>query len=862
MSAITDIRYVLTQKALDSFSDKFHIPKEVHLVLSNQNDTMHERPAGKIGLSKVSHFEILCRVYGIVPTVGLFRCFYVNSKKSGWMSFNDFACPASFSWHTAKHVTRDPDPVAADFNAQDYATLVAHPSLFQKFLEAFLYLVGLSRYYTLDEETYPLFLHKNREEINIFAFIHTPNPTKVRVVKREQNEDDPRLLDTTVGRTVSLLPVAPDRAESKHTVVEVVAPVQPRRQGKRKSVVMDAGEASHPPKKRREDHGAPSGTFVGGKSRSTIKRLLAEVVLNAEVGVAAIPTLPFVAASVSSTPEREAGDHTDSVAEPNLRTIVDSLVRSSAPIMTTVTTDTSTVDPAFVVKEKPVKPSLFSADSSSAGGADPNTGVFSDLTGSDFLVGGIRTVIDPDTDLQKVYVPQWSVTNGSRLDDGRVCREMVDEFAPPSAEVRMRVEYNVKERRRLKSVVEKQDELLKTRDGEIEDLKAQLLLKETEAAEATRLRAQTSNLEAIEKSLQDEVNALKERNTILEKERNALDVKVMDLEALVVGKERDLTDLNAQLTSVKSQNDTLVDRVHELERSSSRLQEKITVYDNCIEQLEKFQDDRMKVVNDKLAKLDADLAEMACHLEERFYPYLLNTISGRRWLLTYGLKLFLVKCLNSFEYLTALGASISHAIKRGMQISLEDGIDHGREGRSLADVAAYNPDAVADFNSALQKFREVDFPLLVELKSHKDSSMEDIMNVLRLEGALADAPGMDDLQPDIDVLHSRVERIRENIAAQRSALVGVWTPLLEPLSITSLMGEASTSGVVPAASMTATVLSTTFASASSIPPISTDDFEIVGVDGQKGAGTDGQVVADGNISPFPNVDDVELNIPQ
>ncbi|GKG56981.1 hypothetical protein Tco_0582332, partial [Tanacetum coccineum] len=62
-----------------------------------------------------------------------------------------------------------------------------------------------------------------------------------------------------------------------------------------------------------------------------------------------------------------------------------------------------------------------------------------------------------------------------------------------SVEVRMRTEYNVKERRRLKSVVEKQDELLKARDGEIEDLKAQLLLKETEAAEATRLCAQTSN---------------------------------------------------------------------------------------------------------------------------------------------------------------------------------------------------------------------------------------------------------------------------------------------------------------------------------------------------------------------------------
>ncbi|GKF76229.1 hypothetical protein Tco_0225673, partial [Tanacetum coccineum] len=158
--------------------------------------------------------------------------------------------------------------------------------------------------------------------------------------------------------------------------------------------------ASHPPKKLREDHGTPSGTSVGGKSRSAIKRLLVGAVLNVEVRVTAISTLPFVTAFVSSMPEREGGDHTDSVVEPNLRTIgalqrfvissdssyhsgltiaeaeVDSLVRSSAPIMTNVTTVTSMVDPASVAKEKHVDPSLFCADSSLAGGTDPTTGVF------------------------------------------------------------------------------------------------------------------------------------------------------------------------------------------------------------------------------------------------------------------------------------------------------------------------------------------------------------------------------------------------------------------------------------------------------------------------------------------------------
>ncbi|GJS87415.1 hypothetical protein Tco_0770051 [Tanacetum coccineum] len=158
------------------------------------------------------------------------------------------------------------------------------------------------------------------------------------------------------------------------TVVEDVAPLQPRRQRKRKTVVPDAGGPSHPPKKLREDHGTLSVTSVGGKSRSAVQRLLAGAVQNAEVRGEPIPTLPFVTSSVSATPEREDEVHTDSATGLNLRTIgapqrfvissdsshhsganiaeaeVDSFARPSVPLMTVATTVTSTVDPATTVK--------------------------------------------------------------------------------------------------------------------------------------------------------------------------------------------------------------------------------------------------------------------------------------------------------------------------------------------------------------------------------------------------------------------------------------------------------------------------------------------------------------------------------
>ncbi|GKA79452.1 hypothetical protein Tco_0786048 [Tanacetum coccineum] len=168
-------------------------------------------------------------------------------------------------------------------------------------------------------------------------------------------------------------------------------------------------------------------------------------------------------------------------------------------------------------------------------------------------------------------------------------------------------------------------------------------------------------------------------------------------------------------------------------------------------------------VNERVEKLDDNLAEMACHLEEKFYPHLLTTIFGRRWLLTHGLKLVLVKCLNSSEYLTALEAAISHSIEKGMQDGLVAGIDHGRAGRSLVDIVAYNPSLEADFNSALQELREVDFRLLADLESYKDASIEDVINLLRLESPLADAPGMDSLQPDIEQLKVPIYRSKDQV---------------------------------------------------------------------------------------------------
>ncbi|GJY08205.1 hypothetical protein Tco_0375259 [Tanacetum coccineum] len=121
------------------------------------------------------------------------------------------------------------------------------------------------------------------------------------------------------------------------------------------------------------------------------------------------------------------------------------------------------------------------------------------------------------------------------------------------------------------------------------------------------------------------------------------------------------------------------------------------------------------------------------------------------------------------------------------------------------------------------------------------------MNILHLEETIAKRLSLTESQPHVDQLmvpihHSpdkvivgatslslaldvyniRVRKIRENIANQRSALRDIFIPLSESFFAEILTGTEGTSDVVPATADTTTTLSTTFASASTIAPISVD----------------------------------------
>ncbi|GKF90190.1 hypothetical protein Tco_0264153, partial [Tanacetum coccineum] len=51
--------------------------------------------------------------------------------------------------------------------------------------------------------------------MDLLSFIRTVDPMKVTVGERQRVNGEPRLLETTVGRVVPLLPVAPARTSSE-----------------------------------------------------------------------------------------------------------------------------------------------------------------------------------------------------------------------------------------------------------------------------------------------------------------------------------------------------------------------------------------------------------------------------------------------------------------------------------------------------------------------------------------------------------------------------------------------------------------------------------------------------------------------
>nr|GEX55678.1 hypothetical protein [Tanacetum cinerariifolium] len=503
-------------------------------------------------------------------------------------------------------------------------------------------------------------------EMDLFAFIRHTDLTKVKgavnddvnervndVAKAGQAERGDRVMDI---RGIEI--VANDE-------IQAIEADQPKKIKTKRKVTDGAGGSVYPPKKLREDYGTScdAEASVARKSLVTLQGLFERITLAAEVGVTTAATVPFAASFVTPTPEHKGGGGRDSTTGPinHTRTAmerfvvltyfsyysgtnaadeeVNSIVRSSVPpplILTVAVTTTVVPGAIFVLIHDlgvgQVNPSIFRDSASPTMGEED--------------VAGLSWPVGTGLSAGSFYISQYM--------DVETLRQL---------------------------------DRLKERDTDIASLKAQLSLKEAEAAEAIRLSSQIAAVEAAEATRIKKLNSLRERNVSLEGQ-------VVALESAVVS----------------------------------------------------------------------------------------------------GLE---VTCSGPRD--EVMGEAIGRAIDKGMQDGLTAGIKHGRAERSIADVAAFIPFVEGDYVAAINALRDVNFPLLTQLEANKDSSMADIMDLLRLE----------------EVSHNRVQRFRRDTTAHRLSLTYSILPFMEPLSAKNLTGEASSSAVLATAVTTA--LLTTFAQTDPVP---------------------------------------------
>nr|GEU55628.1 appr-1-p processing [Tanacetum cinerariifolium] len=774
------MKSILTQSALDALCEKFHIPDIVHPELPEPNDRIRNSPTGKIGVysrffdfanyriplsqflidilgyfqinlsqlsviaaANISHFEILCRVYGFVLTV-------VDAS----------VFPLAVSWHNNKTLRKDPHPTPDEFDGNVCDYLADNPAPMMRMRVGVLCLRLLVCSFLRVSDLFLLYA-----EMDLFASIYHADPTKVRIEKIEVREGEVPMLELTRGRVVLLAGVNDQGGADVQGVVneeggDVALLLLKGQSSEKRRKSNGASGSNHPPKKLRADHGTSgdAGASTGGKSLAAIQELFEQSTLNVEVGIKAAATVPFVTSSVTPMPEREEGGRTDSVTGPNLRT-------QRAGERFVVLSDSSHHSSTNVVDD------------------EVTSIVRSSMTPPHVLTMAVYNIITADA----TFAPLPRV--GTKLVPHSIFRYSAStnkanqDVAGPSHHAGTKLST---------------DSFFVSPDLRSMDYEQLFVEFNVGAARQTCLSSEIANVEAAEAARVNELNGLKERTA-------ALDGHVAALESAATSKDTELASSNAQVAKMtldlsnlqfscdelsikaaflESVKDKLIDQVSTLEGACFGLHDEVMGYKLFKDQIEAVQDEQVKVLSDKVVGLDANLMGMALHLDEEFYPRHLTTIAGRRWI-------------------------FSH---------------HKKALWGLAKVAAYNPTAEANYVAVVNAFRVVDFPLIAQLASHKDASVSDLMDLLRLEGHVAETLKASQLQPSPDQLMLPIYRDLKEMLRPDSYLFDALVPLIEPLSAENLVGEASTSGVPVTA--TTTSLSTTFIQASTVPPVPVTDHEV------------------------------------
>nr|GEY83622.1 hypothetical protein [Tanacetum cinerariifolium] len=380
--------------------------------------------------------------------------------------------------------------------------------------------------------------------MDLFAFIHHADPTKVKIGERERERERDQGRrgvgsgDVGANKRDGVAATMKHVEQSGHVVPTKVKIGEREREietreGEEKTVD-DAGGSSLPPKKLRGDHDTSedAGATTAVKSLIALQDLLDKSRLAAEIGVTAAATIPPVPSSVAPIPEHEGNEYADSVfvanvwtRRPSERFVISSDTHDSNA--NAIDDEVSSIARSAVSRSTLLIPIVLTtavATTIVVGASIPQPRDFNEGTHASIFADSTFAA------LHQAYVPKWDIPNGSLLDDSDICRNVVDQLAHPLFFLQLRAmdydqllgEFNVRAARQtcLSAEVRMRLEHL---------LWGKKRLEGSRTTKAIRLRGQIANVEVAGAIRVGEFKSLKGRNAALESVATDKDAEIARL---------------------------------------------------------------------------------------------------------------------------------------------------------------------------------------------------------------------------------------------------------------------------------------------------------------------------------------------
>ncbi|GKC72181.1 hypothetical protein Tco_1118064, partial [Tanacetum coccineum] len=176
----------------------------------------------------------------------------------------------------------------------------------------------------------------------------------------------------------------------------------------------------------------------------------------------------------------------------------------------------------------------------------------------------------------------------------------------------------------------------------------------------------------------------------------------------IQAREKDIKNLEALLKAEADMKEVAKAKNAELAQVTGK--ERIKA---AFEEFKKYEDDR---VNSRCAKMDARLDALSIDFDEELYPHMLTAIACRRWVIGHGLRLAVMKCVESTKLRQVFADVVSTGIAKGTSEGLKHGVDHGKAKLDLAAIEAYDPEANTKYVAALHALKDLKYPLVDQLE--------------------------------------------------------------------------------------------------------------------------------------------------